>query len=253
MRVASLSTLFRPLKIGAAALALGALSACATPGFRADVARFQQMPAPQGQTFSIEPRDETLRGGLEFNHYASLVTEQLTRYGYRAAPAGERPDFVVKMAYGVDNGRERVVSDPDPFWGPGWGYPGGTVSVHMPAAANGAAGTDGELIVIDGDVAYNFWQFKRTSTTTASAASFGQENIVTGDGWGSKSPFLSAGITAAGASQLGGLIVKAGLRYEKRAVLLGALIELRRRLSNDEAERTRLAAIGTEAFGHDSE
>ena len=88
MRVASLAPLFRPLKIGAAALALGALSACATPGFRADVARFQQMPAPQGQTFSIEPRDESLRGGLEFNHYAGLVTEQLTRYGYRAAPAG---------------------------------------------------------------------------------------------------------------------------------------------------------------------
>jgi len=53
--------------------------------------------------------------------------------------------------------------------------------------------------------------------------------------------------------ELGGLIAKAGLRYEKRAVLLGALIELRRRLSNDEAERTRLAAIGAEAFGHDSE
>ena len=50
---------------------------------------------------------------------------------------------------------------------PGWGYPGGTVSVHMPAASNGAAGTDGELIVIDGDVAYNFWQFNRTSNTTA--------------------------------------------------------------------------------------
>ncbi|WP_157732920.1 hypothetical protein [Bosea sp. AS-1] len=90
---------------------------------------------------------------------------------------------------------------------PGWGYPGGTVSVHMPAAANGAAGTDGELIVIDGDVAYNFWQFNRTSNTTASAASFAAENVVTGDGWGSKSPFLAAGITAAGASQLGGLIV----------------------------------------------
>ena len=105
-----------------------------------------------------------------------------------------------------------VASASDPLvqvtYPPGWGYPGGTVSVHMPAAANGAAGTDGELIVIDGDVAYNFWQFNRTSNTTASAASFGQENIVTGDGWGSKSPFLSAGITAAGASQLGGLIVK---------------------------------------------
>ncbi len=53
--------------------------------------------------------------------------------------------------------------------------------------------------------------------------------------------------------ELGGLIAKAGLRYEKRAVLLGALIELRQRLSNDEAERNRLAAIGAGAFGHDNE
>ena len=90
-----------------------------------------------------------------------------------------------------------------------WGYPAGYVSVHMPAAADGAAGTDGELLVIDGDIVYNFWQFDRTSLTTATAVSFGQENVVTGDGWGSKSPFLSAGITAIGSSMLGGLLVKA--------------------------------------------
>ncbi|WP_442896350.1 type IV conjugative transfer system coupling protein TraD [Bosea sp. MMO-172] len=53
--------------------------------------------------------------------------------------------------------------------------------------------------------------------------------------------------------ELGGLIAKAGLRYEKRAVLLGALIELGRRLEGDEAERARLAAIGAEAFGRDGE
>ncbi|MBR0867527.1 type IV conjugative transfer system coupling protein TraD [Bradyrhizobium diazoefficiens] len=53
--------------------------------------------------------------------------------------------------------------------------------------------------------------------------------------------------------ELGGLIAKAGLRYEKRAVLLGALIELRRGLRTDEAERARLAAIGVEAFGRDGE
>lgn len=53
--------------------------------------------------------------------------------------------------------------------------------------------------------------------------------------------------------QLGGLIAKAGLRYEKRAVLLGALIELGLRLKADDAERTRLAAIGAEAFGRDGE
>lgn len=53
--------------------------------------------------------------------------------------------------------------------------------------------------------------------------------------------------------ELGGLIAKAGLRYEKRAVLLGALIELGRRLKADDAERMRLAAIGAKAFGHDGE
>lgn len=51
--------------------------------------------------------------------------------------------------------------------------------------------------------------------------------------------------------ELGGLIVKAGLRYEKRAVLLGALIELAQRLNGDEQERTRLAELGAEAFGDD--
>lgn len=111
------------LKIAAAALALGTLAACATP-FRAEVSRFQQMPAPQGQSFAIEPRDERDRGGLEFGHYASLVAAEMTRVGYRQAAPGERPDLIVRLAYGVDNGRERVVADPfyaDPFWGPGWG------------------------------------------------------------------------------------------------------------------------------------
>jgi hypothetical protein len=49
--------------------------------------------------------------------------------------------------------------------------------------------------------------------------------------------------------ELGGLIVKAGLRYEKRALLLGALIDLSQRLKVDGMERSRLMAIGVEAFG----
>ncbi|AHK05173.1 conjugal transfer protein TraD (plasmid) [Agrobacterium tumefaciens LBA4213 (Ach5)] len=53
--------------------------------------------------------------------------------------------------------------------------------------------------------------------------------------------------------ELGGLIVKAGLRYEKRALLLGLLIDGERRLKGDEDERSRLTAIGVEAFGHDGE
>ncbi|MBB5538777.1 type IV conjugative transfer system coupling protein TraD [Rhizobium giardinii] len=53
--------------------------------------------------------------------------------------------------------------------------------------------------------------------------------------------------------ELGGLIVKAGLRYEKRALLLGLLIDAGRRIRSDEKERARLAAIGAEAFGHDGD
>jgi hypothetical protein len=47
---------------------------------------------------------------------------------------------------------------------------------------------------------------------------------------------------------LGGLIVKAGLRYEKRALLLGLLIDGSQRIKADDLERSRLIAIGTKAF-----
>lgn len=53
--------------------------------------------------------------------------------------------------------------------------------------------------------------------------------------------------------ELGGLIVKADLRFERRALLLGALIELQQRLKADGSERSRLTAIGAEAFGNESE
>jgi hypothetical protein len=53
--------------------------------------------------------------------------------------------------------------------------------------------------------------------------------------------------------ELGGLIVKAGLRYEKRALLLGLLIDAAGRLKQDQQERDRLTAIGAAAFGENHE
>lgn len=53
--------------------------------------------------------------------------------------------------------------------------------------------------------------------------------------------------------QLGGLIAKAGLRYEKRALLLGLLLEAKRNLAGNAPERARLLAIGEEAFRHDAQ
>ena len=92
---------------------------------------------------------------------------------------------------------------------PGWGYPGGVVDVRMPPDANGAVGSDGELLAIDGNVVHNFWQFKRLNLTDATARSYGAANVITGNGWGRTSPFLGAGIVAAGSSQLAGMLVQA--------------------------------------------
>lgn len=52
--------------------------------------------------------------------------------------------------------------------------------------------------------------------------------------------------------QLGGLVVKAGLRTADRAVILGALVEVGRRADN-QTEWARLRAIGKAAFGNDIE
>jgi hypothetical protein len=79
----------------------------------------------------------------------------------------------------------------------------------MPSEADGAVGSDGELLVIDGDVVHNFWQFKRHSLTEASARSYGATNVISCSGWGRASPFLGAGIVAAGSSQLAGMLVRA--------------------------------------------
>lgn len=121
-------SLSKTLLTFAAPLALLSLSACATP-FAANVARFQQMPAPQGQSFVIQaanPRDE---GGLEFGRYASLVSAQLAAQGYQQAATPRSATFVVMLDYGVDSGHEKIVSTPGfgyggfgrPWRGP-WGY-----------------------------------------------------------------------------------------------------------------------------------
>lgn len=116
MRVAPL------FKTAIAAFAIAALSGCASPGFRADVSRFQaQLPAPQGQTFAVIARDPNQRGGIEFATYAAQVGEELTRFGYRPASDADHADLIVKFGYGVDHGRERVESDGFGYGGFGYG------------------------------------------------------------------------------------------------------------------------------------
>ena len=108
----------------AAALALGvsaaALSGCAT-GFPAQVSRYQAMPAPQGQSFVVVPMDARDIGGLEFSRYAGMVAQAMQAQGYVPAASIAQATMVVRIGYGVDQGR--VHYDRDPFaYGGAFGY-----------------------------------------------------------------------------------------------------------------------------------
>lgn len=109
----------------AAPVALLALSACAT-GLPTKVSRFQAMPAPQGQSFTIQAADPRNQGGLEFAQYAQIVRQHLLAQGFSEAASPEGATLLVSLDYGVDNGQTRVVSHPAPFrysrFYPAFGY-----------------------------------------------------------------------------------------------------------------------------------
>lgn len=115
--------ILRKILTAVAPIALLAVSACTQP-FEAKVSRFQALPVPEGQTFTIEAADPRNRGGLEFAQYAGLVSQRLAAYGYRPADSG-KAELVVTFDYGVDKGTPKVVSRPapGPAFGP-WGYGG---------------------------------------------------------------------------------------------------------------------------------
>ena len=104
-------------------LALLALGACATP-FRADVARFQAMPAPQGQSFVVQAADPRNQGGLEFSQYAALVSAAAERAGL--SPGGQRAQRQPSSSRSImasTTGRRR--SSPRPGFGGYGGFGGG--------------------------------------------------------------------------------------------------------------------------------
>lgn len=102
-------------------VALTLLAACAS-GFNADVKRFQALPPPSGQTFTIQAKDPAKTGSLEFQTYAGLVRDQLTREGFQPAATAAAATLVVNLDYGVDKGREKVVTRPGTGFGSGFGY-----------------------------------------------------------------------------------------------------------------------------------
>lgn len=126
-------------KLGAA-IALGAatvlVSGCAT-GLPTKVTRYSAMPIPAGQSFYVVQANG-MPGGLEFNRFAALVSQQLQARGYAPAASPQAADMLVKVSYGVDDGETEIVTDPfarsryadpfyrgyyDPFYGAYYGRP----------------------------------------------------------------------------------------------------------------------------------
>jgi hypothetical protein len=114
------SSIARKLLLPAATLAL--LAGCA-PTFEARVARFSALPAPAGQSFTIQPRDAANAGGLEFATYANLVRQRLLATGMTEAPTPAAASLTVLLDYAVGPPREKVRTRPGfgGGWGGGWG------------------------------------------------------------------------------------------------------------------------------------
>jgi hypothetical protein len=110
-----------------------------------------------------------------------------------------------------------------------WGWPAGVTQVRVPADVTGAAGSDGALTVVDGGTVYDFWQFQRLDLGHARASAWAA-TFLSGPGVGRASPFLGAGIRAAGTSGFGGLITGADMtgpgdfRHALAVSLLGSLL-----------------------------
>jgi hypothetical protein len=118
-------TIAKKILMLAAPAALLTLGGCAV-GLPTQVSRFQALPAPQGQTFFIQPANPRMQGSLEFSRYADMVSRRLSEVGYVRAPTPQSASFVVMLDYGVDQGREKVVTYPGTGfgYGPGWGWGG---------------------------------------------------------------------------------------------------------------------------------
>ena len=103
--------------IGTGALAI---SGCAT-GLPTQVSRYQSMPAPAGQTFYVVPANGVTANN-QFNRYAAVVAQQLAAVGYTPAGAPQLATMVVKLDYGVDQGKTEYSEDP--FARSAYGYGG---------------------------------------------------------------------------------------------------------------------------------
>ena len=103
-----------------------------------------------------------------------------------------------------------------------WGWPAGPINIRVPAGVGGGGGggsiPDNAIVIISGDIVWNFWRFHRTSDTTATAEAYGKAHVTDDTGWGfHQTPTeendwqsnVGAGVGAAGNSEFAGMLIQA--------------------------------------------
>jgi len=107
--------LYRRVFALAATLAMLVLGACARD-VETRVTRFHEGHLPAGGTFVVQPESPDL-AGPEFNRYADLVAQEMTRYDYSRTKDPAAADLHVAIGYSVSEGRTKIESRP------GYAYP----------------------------------------------------------------------------------------------------------------------------------
>ncbi|MEO7635703.1 MAG: DUF4136 domain-containing protein [Sphingomicrobium sp.] len=98
----------------AAALSVAAISltACAS-GLNTQVSRYQAAAIPAGQSFYVIPSQGAPTP--QFYRYATMISQQLAAQGFHPAGAPQLADMLVRLDYGVDEGKTEYAGDP--FYG----------------------------------------------------------------------------------------------------------------------------------------
>lgn len=99
---------------------LATLSLAGCSSVQTTITRFHQIPPGQtdiarGQSIQVMAGDKRLEGTLEFNHHRQLLEQFLIAQGYRpvsADQAGDEPDLLAFLSYGIDGGRAERGSEP---------------------------------------------------------------------------------------------------------------------------------------------
>lgn len=100
------------------------VAAGCTPTLNARAVSYHEGPELVGKRFAVVALDGQ-ENDLEFRHYAEIVNRHLHAKGMTQAPSLDNADYRVQFRYGVDGGRQQIVSYPARGYGSVGGFYGG--------------------------------------------------------------------------------------------------------------------------------